>query len=277
MAETNGAPAEGQEFLAQVKRLVQQVQQVRQRGRLLLLFLDYDGTLVDIAPRPELARPTPDLLELLGRLTNRRDLRVLVVSGRPLAELKELLPVPGLDVLGSHGGEALLNGRLVRLTSPATDSGETQRRQEELTASLAPFSGWWLEPKPGGFAVHYREVPQGELPAFLARLAAWEKNVRAAGRVQLLAGRKVREVLPLGVSKGAAIQKILSLPGFRGRFPIYLGDDFTDESAFEVLRDRGLIIKVGGSGTETAAPHRLPHPQAVRSFLGHLAQLPEEF
>ncbi len=86
-------------------------QQAHRQRRPLLLFLDYDGTLVEMAPRPELARPTPELLELLRRLAAQRDLKLMVVSGRPLRDLQELLPVPGLNFLGSHGGEAFVSGR----------------------------------------------------------------------------------------------------------------------------------------------------------------------
>ena len=84
--------------------------QARRRGRPLLLSLDYDGTLVEIAPRPELARPTPELLELLIRLVAQRDLKVMVVSGRPLRDLQELLPVPGLNFLGPTAARPIFPG-----------------------------------------------------------------------------------------------------------------------------------------------------------------------
>jgi trehalose 6-phosphate phosphatase len=77
--------------------------QDRRQGRNLLLLLDYDGTLVEIAPRPELATPTPGLLRLLAHLINRLDYAVVVVSGRPLQNLLTLLAIPGLNYLGSHG------------------------------------------------------------------------------------------------------------------------------------------------------------------------------
>ena len=82
----------------------------KRRGRPLLLFLEYDGTLMKIALRPELARPTPEVLELLSRLAAQEDLKAMVVSGRPLRDLQELLPIPGLDFLGSHGGEVSISG-----------------------------------------------------------------------------------------------------------------------------------------------------------------------
>ena len=103
-----------------------------------------------------------------------------------------------------------------------------------------------------------------------------EGNIQKAityyeAEVRDLAGKKVLEILPPGVSKGAAIQEILSLPGFFGFFPIYIGDDITDESAFHILQGQGLTIKVGHPGTETAASHFLPDPEAVQHFLALLA------
>ncbi|MBM4275287.1 MAG: trehalose-phosphatase [Deltaproteobacteria bacterium] len=251
--------------------------QARRRGRPLLLFLDYDGTLVEIASRPELARPTPELLSLLGRLAARGDLKVMVVSGRPLRDLQELLPVSGLDFLGSHGGEAYISGRLHPLRGTAADDQELSRWRNRLVARLQPFQGWWLEDKPLGFALHYRQVPANHLAVVLAVLRRWQEQLRQEGRFQLLAGKKVAEILPHGVSKGAAIQEILLLPGFLKFFPIYLGDDITDESAFQILQGQGQTIKVGRPDAETAASHFLPDPKAVRHFLALLAAPPEDF
>jgi len=89
-------------------------------------------------------------------------------------------------------------------------------------------------------------------------------------------GRKVLEVLPQGVSKGAAIQDILSTAFFSDLYPIYLGDDTTDESAFEALQGMGLTIKVGAAGGATAADHFLADPAAVLAFLASLALLPKK-
>jgi trehalose-6-phosphatase len=95
------------EFQASIRSAVQ----TRRQGRFLLILLDYDGTLVEIAPHPELARPTPELLEVPGRLVSQADRKEMVVSGRPLRDLEELLPVPGLNLPGSHGGEIFIAGQ----------------------------------------------------------------------------------------------------------------------------------------------------------------------
>ncbi len=237
----------------------------------MLLFLDYDGTLVEIALRPELARPTPELIELLNRLAVRADLKAMVISGRPLWELQEMLPVPGLNFLGSHGGEAFISPCLHSQQVVAADKDDLLHWRSRLEARLQTFPGWWIEDKPLGFALHYRQLPEEYLHEFLAILNRWQEQVRSEKRFQLLAGKKVLEMLPQGISKGAAINEILSLPSFSRYFPIYLGDDITDESAFRILQGQGLTIKVGHPGSKTAASHFLPDPEAVRHFLNALA------
>ncbi len=256
-------------------RLVSTVQNQR-RIQPLLLLLDYDGTLVETAPWPELARPTPELLELLSRLTAQGDLKVAVVSGRPLRELRELLPIPGLDLLGSHGGEALIADRLQFPQGAAIDFNGLALWRNRLARRLKPFRGWWIEDKPQGFALHYRQVPEEQSHEFIETLERCRERLRQEGGFQLLAGKKVLEILPLDVSKGAAIQEILALPGFQGFFPVYIGDDITDESAFQALGGRGLAIRVGGSRNRTEASYYLPDTKMVRNFLALLAASPED-
>ncbi len=249
----------------------------RHQGQPLILFLDYDGTLVEIAPLPELARPSPELLELLGELAAQEEVKVMVVSGRPLRDLQELLPVPGLDFLGSHGGEAFVSGRPCLLQTATIDRDELLHWRNRLVARLQPFQGWLIEDKPLGFAIHYRQVPPEQTYEFIGALGRWKEQLRQAGLFQILGGKKVQEILPLGVSKGTAIQEILTLlPGTTSFFPVYVGDDVTDESAFQILRGQGLTIKVGHPGTKTAASHFLPDPEAVRHFLALLASSLED-
>ncbi|MBM4273927.1 MAG: trehalose-phosphatase [Deltaproteobacteria bacterium] len=167
--------------------------QVRRRGQPLLLLLDYDGTLVEIAPRPELAQPAPELLELLGRLAARGDMRLMVVSGRPLSDLQGLLPVSSLDFVASHGGEIFIGGRLHPLPlDPAADQ-ELSPWRNLLVARLQNFPGWWIEDKPQGFALHYRQVPEEHAFEFIGILERWRERLRQDGGFQLLAGKKVQK------------------------------------------------------------------------------------
>jgi trehalose 6-phosphate phosphatase len=237
----------------------------------LLLLLDYDGTLVEIAPRPELARPTQELVHVLGRIASLPGLALVVVSGRSLKNLREFLPIGGLNYLGSHGAEGLIGGEPWTLKVDAGSREEQEELQRQLIGKLADLSGWWLETKPLGFALHYRQAGPQEEVRIMSVLESWLAHVDRAGPHQILRGKKVVEILPQGVSKGAAIQEILLFPGFSDHFPVYLGDDVTDESAFQVLQGRGLTIKVGVGTGATAATYSLAHPAAVRKFLVLLA------
>jgi trehalose-phosphatase len=160
----------------------------RRQGRKLLLLLDYDGTLVEIAPRPELATPTPGLLQLLAHLINRLDYAVVVVSGRPLHNLLKLLPVPGLNYLGSHGGEGLIAGRDLNLISGESASQEISEWKKQLSGLLKHLTGWWIEDKPQGFVLHYRQVSPGQENQLLKIIETWKARVVESGSYQVLPG-----------------------------------------------------------------------------------------
>ena len=263
-------------MLAQPVDFFTRMVQSRRQGRKLLLLLDYDGTLVEIAPRPELASPTPGLLRLLARLINRLDYAVVVVSGRPLQNLLKLLPIPGLNYLGSHGGEGLIAGKPLNLSSGESASPEISEWKKELSGLLEHFTGWWLEDKPQGFVLHYRQVSPGQEDQLLKIIEPWKARVVESGSYQVLPGKKVMEVLPHGVNKGEAIQKILLSSDFVGYFPLYLGDDTTDESVFVMMQEQGLSFKVGNEERPTKATHFLKNPAQVREFLALLATQGEE-
>jgi trehalose 6-phosphate phosphatase len=237
----------------------------------LILFLDYDGTLVEIAPRPELAHPTQELVHVLARLASLPGLALVVVSGRSLKNLQELLPIAGLNYLGSHGAEGLIGGKPWTIKCSGNNRKEQDELQRQLINCLGNLKGWWLETKPLSFALHYRQAePEEEVEIFKV-LGPWLDQVSRVGHHQILQGKKVVEILPQGVSKGAAIREILLLSGFSKHFPVYLGDDVTDESAFQVLQGRGLTVKVGVGQAVTAASYSLSHPAEVRQFLTLLA------
>jgi trehalose-phosphatase len=263
------------ELFIKIDALVEELHR-QTRGRGLLLLLDYDGTLVEIAPRPELAIPSPELLEVLTRLTAQEDIAVMVVSGRPLKELLALLPVPGLNFVGSHGGEGRVADWQWVKRNTAGPAGEPDRLAQDLATRLAGFRGWRLEQKPLGVALHYRQVPVAQAESILSVLEAWLQEVLTSGPFEVIWGRKVLEVLPQGVSKGAAIREILATPGFADLLPVYLGDNTTDESAFQALKGIGLTVKIGPAGAVTAADHSLADPAAVLAFLNRLTFLPEK-
>jgi len=240
----------------------------------LLLCLDYDGTLVPIAPRPEKARPTPTLCTLLAQLARTPSVEVAVVSGRPLTDLCSLLPVPGLTYVGTHGLEIrTATGEVHSLMSAGAFTMVMARLRHDLEVMISGRSGLLLEDKRHALALHYRLAGQedGEhaVGQFVAAVRAYQRRGLA---VEVLHGKKVVEVRPIGVNKGKAVQSLL---GHRDNtvLPLYLGDDVTDEDAFRVLSSHGVRILVADPPRRTAAQYYLKDSAEVSSFLFRLLSL----
>lgn len=231
----------------------------------LILLLDYDGTLVEIASWPHLACPTPELLATLTRLVALSDLEAVVISGRSLRNLQELLPIPGLHFVGSHGGEGLIQGTLWTSRAGRVSDEERAQLHQQLLDYLADCKGWWVEARPLGLAIHYRQATPEEAAKILATLEPLLTQVSEGDRFEVLRERKVVEILPGGVSKGEAIGELTLYTGFSHLFPIYIGDDVVDASAFQVLKGLGLTIRVGPSSA--GADYSLTNPAGVRQFL----------
>ncbi len=209
-------------------------------ARTLALFLDLDGTLIDIAKRPELAKTPPGLVDLLLELSNRLDGAMAIVTGRAIATLDTLLAPARLRAAGVHGAEirARAGGKVELLATPLERSFVKAVRE---LARLHP--GVLVEPKTSAIAVHYRGAE--------AQAAELERRLRAliplaGGAHDLRPGKKVMEVTPRNVSKGAALREFMRRPPFHGRRPIVIGDDFTDLSAFEAAK------AFGGKGLRVA-------------------------
>ena len=228
----------------------------------LALFMDFDGTLAALRPRPRDVKPlSASLRRVLRQLTRHRRVKVYVISGRLLTDLRELVPVPGVQLLGLYGWE----GR----DGPALEEERQLLRvgRKLLDERLSGIGQKvWVEDKGMVLAVHYR----GAAPASIRRARAIVGEVlnRLGSQIHLLRGDKVWELLPRQLGgKGSAVTALLSqLP--QPTFPIFAGDGFSDESAFGVLR-HGLTIYVGGS-RRTKARYFLQNPEEVEMFLGKL-------
>lgn len=226
-------------------------------GRGHALFLDFDGTLVDLAPTPDAVTVPDDLAALLDRLWRQLDGAVALVSGRALATIDGL--VHGrFDAIGSHGLEwHLATGRF----DLAPDLPPAIAALAATAAEALP--GVLVETKPAALGLHYRAVP-----ALAETVRAQASRVVAATpgyRIQ--EGHALVEILPCGPGKGGAIERTMALPPYAGRRPIFAGDDLTDESGFAVVnRLGGLSIQVGARPGSQASV-RLPDPLAMRRWL----------
>ena len=241
----------------------------RTRSR-LLLCLDYDGTLAPISARPEDSRPTAALLTLLSALIKRPNATVAIVSGRSLADLRALLPLPGLVYVGTHGCEVGTADGETRLLVPGgVVSLAIARLRQEIAPALVDAPGLILEDKRYALALHYRLAQPQDTWAIDAFLAAVRAYQRKGITLEVIHGKKVIEVRPVGSSKGKAVQFLLA-GEHANTLPVYIGDDITDEEAFTVLGERGVTIIVADSTRSSAAQYYLHDTSDVLRFLSTL-------
>lgn len=226
------------------------------------LFLDFDGTLVDLVDRPEAVSVDLALQRLLTRLAVEHDGRVALVSGRSIAQLDHFLGEAGraLTLVGSHGGE----------TRPVGAASITPVRAaifdviaEEFSKAFADRPDVIIEDKSLSVAVHFRLDPEAgpAVAAMAARLA--ERH-----RLIVQPGKLVVELRSDGHDKGRAISAVAAMPGFTGHPPVFIGDDTTDEPGFAACAALGGAGILVGAARESAARYRLDDVAAVRRWLG---------
>jgi trehalose 6-phosphate phosphatase len=229
------------------------------------LFLDVDGTLLDIALHPAAVRVDAALRGLLARLAGAAGGALALVSGRAVADVESLFAPLRLCVAGQHGAERRdFAGRLHRQVRQPVG---LRVAAERLGRFVDARPGLVLENKGLNIAVHYRIAPgyERELADEFARLIA-----ELGEDFELQAGKMVFELKPAGQSKGGAIAQFMHEDPFTGRVPVFVGDDLTDESGFAVANQLGgHSIKVGAG--DSVASWRLPDPKAVRAWLRSLA------
>ncbi|WP_193179560.1 trehalose-phosphatase [Nisaea sediminum] len=230
-------------------------------------FLDFDGTLVDIAPRPEAIRVSDGLPERLSAFSLAADGALAVVTGRSLADLDRHLALPQVAAAGVHGLELRGGSRPdVPDRAPVKQALTKVRAAAEQLAAL--HVDLRIEDKGEAIAVHYRAAP--DLGPEVARTLA-VAVAEAGDLLTLLQGKMVVEVKPAVANKGAAVEAFLEDAPFAGRRPCFIGDDVTDEDGFRVCNARGGIsIHVGPPGAVTEARYRLASPAAVHDWLAQL-------
>jgi|FEC22Drversion2_1045045.scaffolds.fasta_scaffold00075_34 trehalose 6-phosphate phosphatase len=223
------------------------------------LFLDFDGTLVEIAERPDAIRVERRLAGTLGRLSGLLGGAVAIVSGRPLAEIDRHLSPARLPAAGLHGLEL----------RPRPDRPARSRRAgaipQQVVARLEDFAGragLLLEHKGPAMALHYRNRPD---LADLCRSVVREA-VRDLPDLHVLDGKMVLEVKPAGGDKGRAVRAFMQHAPFRGRVPVFVGDDITDEDGFRAVNELGGFgVKVGAG--PTLARYRADSVPELRAWL----------
>jgi trehalose-phosphatase len=238
---------------------------------MILLMLDFDGTLAPIRPRPEMARLPIGTLKLLDRLGRSPDIILAIISGRKLAELKNLVPVQGIYYAGCHGLE--ISGPGIKFTHPRARAAIPYLKAllKDLKRLKSKLPGALIEDKGLSVAIHFRNLA-GRHIAFLDEQISGLENKYP--RLLCQPGRKVYDFRPnVSWDKGRAVKLLLRKFHSKNPFPVYIGDDATDEDAFRALRGIGLTILVENperGRSRTTAVYRLASTSQVKLLLKSL-------
>jgi trehalose 6-phosphate phosphatase len=233
------------------------------------LFLDIDGTLVEIADTPSAVVVDPSLTALIAAVAQRLNGALALVSGRSLATIDQLFAPLELPAAGQHGAERRSASGVLSSEKSALGAN-LDRARALLRAFVASHPGTLFEDKGRALAVHYRLAPEHETGVRRAVTAA---AAPLEARYEVQAGDKVLEIKPKGVTKATAAEAFMREPPFVGRTPVFVGDDLTDEPGLRFAeRAGGVAIAVGD---RLHAPWHLENPHEVRRWLAAIAALDE--
>lgn len=255
------------------RRLFDDLDALGQRLRgtpLVLLFLDFDGTLTPLVDSPEMADLPPEMRKVLQTLIDRKRAFLTLISGRQLADVQARGRLPGLIYVGNHGLEIQGPGLSFIEPNAAACRGTLNELAAELARKLQAVAGAFVEDKGLTLSVHYRQVAPEEGETVRQIVHATLAN--ASYPFVLTMGHKIFNIRPrVAWDKGTAVRWIIGQLGKPNALPIYIGDDVTDEDAFAALRE-GVTVKVGNSG-KTAARYQVADPAEVQRFLEWLADV----
>lgn len=236
----------------------------------IALFLDVDGTLLELAARPQAVSVPQELRERLRTLSLVSGGAVALVSGRRIADLDALFAPLTLPSAGLHGFEHRgASGAYGTRSLPSATALETAR--EAMLQVARQHAGLMVEDKKFALALHYRGAPQLEQTVLEAMR---DIGARVVEELDLQRGKMVVELRPAGATKGKAVAAFLEESPFAGRLPVFIGDDLTDEPAFELVNRRGGLSVVVSATRPSAAQARLADVTAVHGWLARLQAEP---
>jgi trehalose-phosphatase len=241
-------------------------------GRLAFLT-DYDGTLTPIVPSPQDAELPEEVRRDLEALARSPQIDVAVVSGRDLADVRARVGVNGLIYGGCHGLEIEGRGLSFRHVEAQAQEESLAAISRHLTQRAGSVPGMHIEPKRFGVAVHYRHVARDEVGRVETELARAIQQV--GSRFKIFHGSQVIEVQPqVGWNKGDGVRWIrdaLQRASTAPLMALYMGDDWTDEHAFEALAGQGITVRIGDVVPATKATYWLPGVDDAQQLLSALA------
>lgn len=225
------------------------------------LFLDFDGTLAELAPQPNAVRVPSGLVPTLAMLQHQLGGALAIITGRRQADIDHFLAPLRLPMASEHGAQyRFSDGSGTDMAAP--DLSSALQAADQL---VSQHGGLLLEHKTSSMALHYRHAPYLEKLCRDTLATAMEKM----NGVEMLAGKYVFEVKPTGVNKGQAIAFFMSHAPFAGRTPLFAGDDVTDEAGFAAVQELGGHgIKIGQGSS--LARYRCLSPASLRGWLAYV-------
>src|SRR6476620_5581234 len=229
------------------------------------ILLDIDGTLLDLAPTPREVWVPPDLAKTLNRLLARTNGALALVSGRSLNDIDLIFAPEQFPAVGGHGAEMRISADSEAVATHAPPMDKELKRRLAAIAKLSP--GILLEDKGYSLALHYRLAPHAE-QAIYAAVSLIRADLPNAPS-EVLPGKCVCEIKHSGFTKATGVLELMAHEPFKGRRPIFIGDDVTDEAVFGIMPDLGgLAFSVGRHATGVA--DYFDEPRDVREWLAHL-------
>jgi trehalose 6-phosphate phosphatase len=229
------------------------------------LLLDIDGTLLDLMPTPREVWVPPGLAKTLNRLLERTSGALALVSGRSLNDIDLIFAPDRFPAVGGHGAEMRLSLDSEAVDSRAPPLDRELKRRLAAIAKLGP--GILLEDKGYSLALHYRLAPQAEKAIYGAVSLIRAESPNAS--IEVLPGKFVCEIKHSGFTKASGVRELMTHEPFKGRRPLFIGDDVTDESVFAIMPDmNGLAFSVGRRAMGVNG--HFDAPDDVREFLAQL-------
>src|ERR1700730_16765436 len=229
------------------------------------ILLDIDGTLLDLAPTPREVWVPPGLSKTLNRLLLRTSGALALVSGRSLNDIDLIFAPEQFPAVGGHGAEMRISTDSEAVATHAPPMDKELKRRLAAIAKLSP--GILLEDKGYSLALHYRLAPHAE-KAIYAAVSLIRADLPNAP-IEVLPGKCVCEIKHSGFNKATGVLELMTHEPFKGRRPIFIGDDVTDEVVFGIMPDLGgLAFSVGRRATGVAG--HFDEPRDVRGWLAHL-------
>lgn len=249
--------------------LTHHVQDHLDSGNPVWFFLDYDGTLSEFAPTPEIVEPDQELIQILRQLSQQAGLRLTVISGRMLDQIRVLVPLERIYLAGTYGVEVQLpGGEVIRRVDLDTIRPVLLRVKSGWIGLVQGLEGFYIEDKNWAVALHAKFAEGNTADEVLEQARKIARREVQTERLQLLGGHRFLEIGPTLAHKGKTVAWLLDKFPLREAFLVYLGDDDKDEQAYSVIHSGGgASVLVGKPRGSSRADYNLASPADVRSWL----------